>query len=113
MIVPGSRSPTSVDPYLPNLKGALIKMNGFKEEQKRREKRRGKIGCLFRLGDISLGKKRKNSLQMPKEERDANSSPENVKGQEVAPATLQRKATGRKIISLLPNSNGDSILKGL
>lgn len=29
---------------------------------------------------------------MPKEERDANSSPEYIKGQEAAPATLQRKA---------------------
>lgn len=67
MIVPGSSSTTSVDPYLSNLKGTLIKMNGFKEERERREKRRGKIGWLFRLGDISL-RKRKNILQMPKEE---------------------------------------------
>lgn len=91
MIVPGASSPASVDPYLSNLKGALIKMNGFKKEWERREKRRGKIGWLFRLGDISLGK-RKNSLQMPKEERDADSSPKYMKNQEVAPATLQRKA---------------------
>lgn len=91
MIVPGASSPASVDPYLSNLKGALIKMNRFKKEEERREKRRGKIGWLFHLGDISLGK-RKNNLQMPKEERDADSSPKYVKGQEVAPATLQRKA---------------------
>lgn len=32
MKVPGAGSPASVDPYLSNLKGALIKMNGFKKE---------------------------------------------------------------------------------
>lgn len=67
MLVSGASSPASVDRYLSNLRGALIKMNGFKEERERREKRRGKIGWLFHLGDISLGK-RKNSLQMTKEE---------------------------------------------
>lgn len=32
MIVPGASSPASVDPYLSNLKGALIKMNEFKKK---------------------------------------------------------------------------------